>query len=138
MDPQGRLITLPERSGVLTRPFPVYRLGVDGWSQPFGIRRASPFLPVGGDFGPDGKFYLLERHLSGLLGFQSRIRRFELGETSVKSEETLLVTSPGTHDNLEGVAVWQDTAGDIRITLISDDNYRAYQRTEFVEYRLRE
>jgi len=138
IDSQGRLITLPERSGVLTRPFPVYRLGDDGWSQPYGIRRQSPFLPVGGDFGPDGKFYLLERHISGLLGFQTRIRRFELGETRVISEETLLVTRPGTHDNLEGIALWTDAAGATRITLISDDNYRTFQRTEFVEYRLRE
>lgn len=138
MDMQGRLITLPERSGVLTRPFPVYRLGAKGWQQPFGLRRQSPFLPVGGDFGPDGKFYLLERHFNGLLGFQSRIRRFEVSETGLDNEETLLVTRSGLHDNLEGIAVWRDNAGFTRITMISDDNYRAFQRTEFVEYRFRE
>lgn len=138
IDAQGRLLTLPERSGVLTRPFPVYRLGNEGWSQPFGIPRQSPFLPVGGDFGPDGKFYLLERHFSGVFGFQTRIRRFDITETEVKNQETLLVTGSGLHDNLEGIGVWRDGDGFIRITMVSDDNYRAFQRTEFVEYRLLE
>ena len=39
------------------------------------------------------------------------------------------------HDNLEGISVWQDEQG-LRMTLISDDNFRAFQRTEIVEYRL--
>ena len=45
-------------------------------------------------------------------------------------------SAAGEHDNLEGIAVWRDRNGDIRITMISDDNYRAFQRTEFVEYRV--
>ncbi|MDA1155104.1 MAG: esterase-like activity of phytase family protein, partial [Proteobacteria bacterium] len=51
------------------------------------------------------------------------------------SEEVLLETRLRTHDNLEGISVWQDEQG-LRMTLISDDNYRALQRTEIVEYRL--
>jgi len=136
IDAAGSLFTLPERSGVLTRPFPIYRYRDGVWEQPFSLPRRPPFLPVGGDFGPDGKFYLLERHLSGIFGFQSRVRRFEFGENGVLSEETLLETSVGRHDNLEGIAVWQDKAGDIRLTMISDDNFRAFQRSEFVDYRI--
>ena len=138
IDPAGTLFTLPERSGVLTRPFPVYRFKNGVWDQPFGIPRRSPFLAVGGDFGPDGKFYLLERHLNGLFGFQSRVRRFTLTENGIKDEETLLETRSGRHDNLEGISVWRDEGGDIRITMISDDNFKAFQRTEFVEYRISE
>lgn len=138
IDADGTLFTMPERSGVLTRPFPVYRFKDGVWDQPFGIPRRSPFLLVGGDFGPDGKFYLLERHLNGLFGFQTRVRRFTFTETGVEDEETLLETSTGRHDNLEGIAVWRDREGDIRITMISDDNFRAFQRTEFVEYRISE
>ncbi len=137
-DSDGVLYAIPERSGVLTRPFPVYRFKDFEWDQPFGIPRQPPFLPVGGDFGPDGKFYLLERHLSGIFGFQSRVRRFEISDTGVSNEQVLFETSPGTHDNLEGISVWRDPAGDIRITMISDDNFRAFQRTEFVEYRVTE
>jgi hypothetical protein len=134
IDPAGTLYTLPERSGVLTRPFPVYRFRNGIWDQPFGIPRKSPYLPVGGDFGPDGKFYLLERHLNGIFGFQSRVRRFEVFENGVSGEETLLETGTSRHDNLEGIAVWRDDVGRLRITMISDDNFRAFQRTEFVEY----
>jgi hypothetical protein len=97
-----------------------------------------PFLPVGADFGPDGKLYILERHLNGIFGFQSRIRRFAIGETSLVEEETLLASMTARHDNLEGISVWRDAEGAIRITMISDDNYRSFQRTEFVEYRITE
>jgi len=138
IDRNGTLYTLPERSGQLSRPFPVFRYRDGKWDQPFGIPRRPPYLPSGGDFGPDGKFYLLERHLNGIFGFQSRVRRFDLDESGVSKEETLLETKTGTHDNLEGIAVWRDAAGDIRITMVSDDNYRSFQRTEFVEYRLSE
>ncbi len=137
-DADGVLYAMPERSGVLTRPFPVYRFKNNNWDQPFGIVRRPPFLLVGADFGPDGKLYILERHLGGIFGFQSRVRRFVVSGDRISDEEILLETSPGVHDNLEGISVWRDGAGDIRITMISDDNYRAFQRTEFVEYRVSE
>ena len=136
MDAAGTLFTLPERSGVLSRPFPVYRYRRGEWDQPFGIKRRAPFLPVGADFGPDGKFYLLERHLSGVFGFQTRVRRFVFSQDGVREEEILFTSAAGEHDNLEGIAVWRASDGDIRITMISDDNFRAFQRTEFVEYRV--
>ena len=138
IDAEGTLYTLPERSGKLSRPFPVFRYRGGTWDQPFSIPRRPPYLPVGGDFGPDGKFYLLERHMSGIFGFQSRVRRFDLGPDGVSGEETLLESKTGTHDNLEGIAIWRDTAGFTRITMISDDNFKSFQRTELVEYRLRD
>lgn len=138
IDQEGTLYTLPERSGHLSRPFPVYRLQGNKWDQPFSIVRRDAFLPVGADIGPDDKFYLLERHLNGIFGFQTRVRRFSLTDNGLRDEEELLVSSTGTHDNLEGIAVWRDVGGDIRITMISDDNFRAFQRTEIVEYRLTE
>ena len=134
--PDGALYTLPERSGKLNRPFPVFRYKNGKWTQPFGIPRRGEFLAVGADFGPDGRFYLLERHLSGIFGFQSRVRSFRIEGDRISDERLLLRTGTGTHDNLEGIAVWRDRAGDIRITMISDDNFRPFQRTEFVEYRL--
>ena len=137
-DADGVLYTLPERSGALTRPFPVYRFKNNTWDQPFGIPRLPPYLPVGADFGPDGRLYLLERHLSGIFGFQSRIRRFTIDGDTLGKGEFLLETSAGTHDNLEGISVWRNGADDLRLTMISDDNFKAFQRTEFVEYRLHE
>ena len=53
-----------------------------------------------------------------------------------KDEEILLTTRPLQYDNLEGISVWDDGQG-IRLTMISDDNFLIVQRTELVEYRLR-
>ena len=133
----GTLLTLPERSGQLTRPFPVWRWRNGTWDQPFSIPRSGDWLAVGADVGPDGRFYLLERDFKGLLGFRSRVRRFEIGENGLSDEAVLLESYPLQYDNLEGISVWQDAQG-IRLTLISDDNFGLLQRTELVEYRVTE
>lgn len=129
--PDGAIYTIPERSGRSDRPFPVYRSVQGVWDIPFSIPRRDAFLVSGADIGPDGRLYLLERDFTGL-GFRSRVRRFDL---TGGAEEVLLETDTGTHDNLEGIAVWADTLG-IRITMISDDNFRFFQETQIVEYRV--
>ena len=134
--PDGALYTLPERSGAPRRPFPVYRYQGGKWSQPFSIPRRGAFLASGADFGPDGKFYLLERRFELPFGFATRVRRFTITGNSISDETLILQTHVGRFDNLEGLALWRDKAGLIRLTMISDDNFNALQRTEFVEYRL--
>ncbi len=138
IDTDGTLYTLPERSGALERPFPVYRYRAGRWDQPFAIRRDGPFLPVGADFGPDGRFYLLERDFLWYAGFATRIRRFDLTPTGFANEEVLLTTSFGTHDNLEGLAAWKDPLGKTCLTMVSDDNFNFLQVTELVEYCVNE
>lgn len=138
VDESGTLYTLPERSGLLNRPFPVFRYRNGTWDQPFSIPRDGDWLPVGADFGPDGQFYLLERDFWGLLGFLTRVRVFTVEGDRLGGGEVLLETRAGRHDNLEGLAVWRDSQGAIRLTMVSDDNFRLLQRTEFVEYRLRD
>lgn len=90
---------------------------------------------MGADFDTEGNLYLLERAFTGF-GFKSRVRRFFLDDDAVTAEETLLETAILQHDNLEGLSVWKDADGDIRLTMISDDNFNDFQRTEFVEYRV--
>lgn len=131
---QGHLLTLPERSGGETTPFQVYRFDGSVWDTPYTIPRRGNYLPVGMDVGPDGKLYLLERWFRGI-GFSSRVRRFNVEHQSLTNEETLLESNLGAHDNLEGISVWHD-GKDIRLTMISDDNFKAFQVTEFVEYRV--
>lgn len=136
LDSTGALYTLPERSGALGRPFPVFRFRDGAWDQPFSIPREGNWLPVGADFGPDGRFYLLERDFWGLIGFRSKVRVFTISGSTVSAGETLFETRAGRHDNLEGLSVWRDATGAIRLTMISDDNFRLLQHTEFVEYRV--
>lgn len=136
IDDNGTLYAVPERSGALDRPFPVYVHAGRHWTHRYDIPRRPPYLVVGADFGPDGRFYLLERHLAGILGFRTRVRRFDIGADGMTGEETILETSIARHDNLEGIGVWRDSDGFIRLTMISDDNQRSFQRTEIVEYRV--
>ncbi len=131
IDGEGTLFTIPERSGRATRPFPVYRFKDGQWDTAFEIPRRGDFLVAGADIGPDGRFYLLERHFTGI-GFQTRVRCFDM---SGGSEKTLIETRNGQHDNLEGISIWTAPDG-LRMTLVSDDNFRFFQRTQIVEYRI--
>lgn len=134
-DSRGHLYTLPERSLNKDGEIPVWRWNGKTWSQPFALPVQGKFLPVGADFGPDGRFYVLERDFS-ILGFRSRLRRWTLRNGQPENEETLFRTGFGTHDNLEGVSIWRDGQNRLRATLVSDDNFLALQKTELVEYLL--
>ena len=134
--PDGTLYAIPERSGALDRPFPVYRFRGGAWDIPFAVPRRGTFLVVGADIGPDGRLYVLERDVILPFGFSSRVRCFEMGRTGLGAETQILSSRPGRHDNLEGISVWRAASGRLWITMISDDNFRLFQRTEIVEYSL--
>ncbi|WP_147111793.1 esterase-like activity of phytase family protein [Tateyamaria sp. syn59] len=135
-DADGILYTLPERSGDTARPFPIYRHADGTWDILATLPRTGPFLPTGADIGPDGLLYILERAFTPL-GFRSRIRRMDPNAPDAPPE-TLLKTSAGRHDNLEGLAIWQSDSGATCLTMVSDDNFLSVQRTELVEYALTE
>ncbi len=138
IDATGALYAMPERSVTGDATIAVYRGRSGHWDQPFSLRRDGDWRPVGADFGPDGRLYLLERDYWPLVGFMSRVRRITLDGDRVANDEVLLQTHAGVHDNLEGLAVWQDADGAIRLTMISDDNFLPTQRTEIVDYRVTE
>lgn len=137
VDEAGRLYTIPERSGLLERPFPVWRYANGRWDDRLKLPRRGGFLVVGADFGPDGRLYVLERQFNGFGGFASRVRSFRVTQTRLEDERELLTTRSGQHDNLEGISVWQTDTGNIRVTMIADDNFSVFQNTEIVEYRMR-
>lgn len=132
VDPMGALWTLPERSGGLSTPFPVWIFDGNNWENRFEISRSDGFLPVGADFDSEGRLYILERRFSGF-GFASRLRRFSPPFTGTQDGETLFQSSTGSHDNLEGIAIWKDTGGSFRATLVADDNFHILQRTELLD-----
>ena len=134
--PDGRLFTLSEGKADETGSTPLYQLHGGRWTISHRVPLKGPFVPVGADFDDNGRFYLLERTLSPL-GFRSRIRRFDL-DAGPNAVETLVSTIPGTFDNLEALSVWRDPMGQIRLTLISDDNFLSLQRTQIVEYVIKE
>jgi hypothetical protein len=133
IDAEDTLYAIPERSGALDRPFPVYRKRAGAWDRDLAIPRAGPFLVTGADWGPDGRLYVLERDFAWL-GFRTRVRRFTLGEEGFDAGETLLATGWRILDNMEGISVWEDPNGATRVTLMSDDNFFPLQQTIFAEY----
>lgn len=133
VDQSDNLYTIPERSGQLDRPFPVYRFNSNEWARFGEIARSGDFLIAGADVGPDGRFYVLERGASFLRGFHIRIRRFTIAD-GLQGDEILYESRAGNLSNFEGISVWRDETGQTRLTLIADDNFNAFQRTIIEEY----
>ena len=138
VDASGTLFAIPE--GVASGAWEalVYRRShPHPWEQPFTLPLAAGFKPTGADFGPDGRLYLLERGLYPF-GFRSQIRSMSVTDTGFEDIRVILETPLFTHGNLEGIAVWRDNAGKIRLTMVSDDNFLRLLRSEIVEYVLTE
>lgn len=134
--PDGALYTLPEEAGDAETPVPVFRFKSGQWDARLSVSGRGSFVPVGADFGPDGRLYLLERDFRGLAGFASRIRRFDVTPDALTNEVTLLETPTGLYDNLEGISIWRDAAGHLTATMVADDNFTIFLRSQLVEYRL--
>lgn len=111
-----------------------------GGPQPgaFTIAKSGPFNATDLALAPDGALYLLERHFSITTGVLMQIRRFAL--TDVKPGAVLAGTVLGTFDggydidNMEGLAVTTNAAGETLLTLISDDNFSPLQRTILLRF----
>lgn len=131
----GTIFTIPEISPAPDAAFPVYRFRNGIWDTPYTFSRDGGFMVSDATIGPDGRFYVLEREFLGAAGFATRLRRFDLTDRGLSAETVVLQTEPGAHDNLEGLAIWRDAKG-LRATMVSDDNFIAMLRSEFVEYRL--
>ncbi|WP_299728881.1 esterase-like activity of phytase family protein [uncultured Tateyamaria sp.] len=134
--PDGVIYTIPENPRTRGGPIPIYRFAGDRWSVAAALPRAEGFRPTGADFGPDGLLYVLERSFSPL-GFRTRIRRIDL-QADPPVAETLLKTSLGTHDNLEGISVWRSNSGATCLSMVSDNNFLSVQASELIEYALTE
>ena len=140
-DRDGHVYTLPERVRRPGAPYPLFRYSqpIDtphgAWSVAAELTSDEGWNAVGADFGPDGAFYLLERRF-GVVGFGSRIRRFDLAAAlpGTSLGGSVVFESPlGRHGNLEGLGIWIDGEERLRAVMIADDNRLAFQRSEVVE-----
>ena len=79
---------------------------------------------------------MLERRFTFLEGFASRLRKFLINAQGVQLAETLFESPFGTYDNLEALSLWEGSDGILRATMLSDDNFFMFQKTQFVELTL--
>ncbi len=144
----GTIFAIPERSGEETRPFPVWRRSDEMWETLY-LPRSGDYLVTDAAIGPDGLLYVLERKLSLLGGFSMRIRRAAVAaarDGATLQVETMAELPVGSGvDNMEGMSFAPvsadapprgDGRSEARLLVVSDDNYKFFQRTLLLEYRL--
>lgn len=128
IDKQGTLFSLTETSK--GEEFIIHAYEDGTWREAGRVPDEGGFNVTGADIDHQGTLFILERRLA-LTGFQSRVRSW-----TAEGTKTLFASRPGAFDNLEGIAAWRDQDGARRLTLVSDNNFLALQKTEFVELRL--
>ena len=91
---------------------------------------------------PDGGIVVLERRFRFSEGIQMRIRRIaaaELARGKLIEGEVLLEANDSLNiDNMEAIAAHRAASGETVLTLMSDDNFSALQRTLIMQFTLPE
>jgi hypothetical protein len=106
----------------------------------FAVKRSDDFDVSDCALLPPGELLILERRYSLLRGVALRIRRVAL--TSIRpgalvDGPVVIFADMGYEiDNMEGLSVHRTAAGGTVLTLISDDNFSAIQRTILLQFRL--
>lgn len=131
--PDGRVIAITE---------PQVSTGQAGSAIYDGLRwRQGPKIPVrrgfnitGADVGPDGCLYLLARRYGARSGFTFTLRRVS-GGPGAWEETPLYVSAPARLGNAEGLSVWQDAAGALVLSVITDNGFWPGTPTRLIEMR---
>lgn len=106
----------------------------------FTIRRIERFDVTDAALLPSGDLLILERSLSWPEGLLVQIRHIKMQDI----KPGMVVDGPVLFeadlryeiDNMEGLAVHRTANGEVVLTLISDDNFSALQRTELLQFTL--
>ena len=128
----GTIYAIPERPARATYGFPSYRLQNGEWTGSFRLPQDGRFLPVGADFGPDGLLYVLERE-HGARGDRSQVRRFGIRGRAISEPRVIMRSEFGQFDNLEGLSVFRDWSGRMRLLMVSDEDTSTQRRSEIVD-----
>lgn len=129
--PDGTVHAIPESAARATYGYPSYRWMRDGVDGSFRLPSEGPFHPVAADFGPDGLLYVLERSNDGG-GIRSQVRRARINGRAISTPQVVMRSEPGQFGNLEGLSVWRDWNGRIRLLMVSDDE-RGSRSSEVIE-----
>ena len=91
---------------------------------------------------PDGGIVVLERRFRFSEGVKMRLRRIAANElkrdTLIEGEVLLDADDSLNIDNMEAIAAHRAASGETVLTLMSDDNFSALQRTLIMQFTLPE
>lgn len=106
----------------------------------FSVRRTDDFSPTDLARLPDGDFALLERRYVRPLSLSVRVRRLAAADMRdgalVDGPVLMQATLSQAIDNFEGVSAHTGPDGRTVLTLVSDDNFFAFQRTLLMQFAL--
>ena len=106
----------------------------------FAVRRDDEFDVSDCALLEGGELLVLERRFSWLRGLAIRIRRIPLTAVmpgALVDGPVVIVADLGHQiDNMEGLSVHRTAAGDVVLTLVSDDNFSPLQRTILLQFAL--
>jgi hypothetical protein len=108
----------------------------------FAVKRSADFDISDATMLPSGDLLVLERKFSWTSGLFIRIRRFALADLRPGAVIDGPVLFEGdlsyAIDNMEGISAHRTPDGEVVLTLISDDNFSALQRTLLLQFTLAE
>jgi hypothetical protein len=135
----GRLIAIAERSDP-GDDTPTRGFVLTGGFAEFAVARNDGYDISDLAFLPGGDMLLLERRFSLFTGIRMRIRRIAIGSIRPGAllDGPVLIEAGVTTaiDNMEGLAVHRGPGGETLLTMISDDNFSALQKTVLLQFRL--
>jgi hypothetical protein len=135
----GTLIAISERGLDARGNLKAFLIGGPSPGE-FAIRRRDDFDISDCALLPSGDLLLLERKFSWLSGVAMRIRRVALAaiapDALVDGGELVSADMGFQIDNMEGLSVHRTADGEVVLTLVSDDNFSALQRTILLQFKL--
>jgi hypothetical protein len=106
----------------------------------FSLRRTDDFDVSDCTATPDGNLLVLERRFSWTRGLAVRIRSIAFAAIKpgalVDGPELFFADMGAEIDNMEGLSVHRDASGALVLTLVSDNNFWALQRTVLLQFTL--
>ena len=137
IDNKDRLIAIPEKPPSGISDIPIFRLQNNKWEIIKYVKIKDGFLVTDAEFLPQGLLLILERKFSWTQGFKTRFRLISLNDFDNKKPITVFTSAANQFDNLEGMTLWKDKKGAVRILTVSDDNFHPLQQSEIREFFLK-
>ena len=137
IDNENRLIAIPEKPPLGISDIPIFRLQNNKWEIIKYVKIEDNFLVTDAEILPMGLLMILERKFSWTQGFKTRFRLISLDKFDNTEPIIVFTSTANQFDNLEGMTLWKDKEGEMRILTISDDNFHPFQQSEIREFFLK-